>query len=411
MNSEGITLLDGPNFSGRTTWARNAVGLPGIPTFTGSQTMIPCSEIRQRVGSYVGPDVVSSLTGLVGTVSSELQLQARACKREVLQRSASYAIMEGLGLLRRNPFTLSGGEQALVAIAAACLAGERVVAIDTAIEQLASDFVQASVADLHAFASDGRSAVVIDNRAYDTLGGSIQNVVRFTNTWTPFNLRPEALKQQVASMRLSVRGLRFSYNKNKDILSNADADLEPGHIYHLRGRNGAGKSTLAKILAGLLRPTGGEILADGVRIRPWRKPASVVAYHFQNPDHQLFRSTVREELASCNLNGSRSQEVLQTVSAAFGLDTHLYTHPLDLPYTLRKRVALAASISMQRPWLILDEPTLGQDAQASGDIAEILRMLAGEGAGIILISHSSELPKSLGCSLIELRGGTIHARQ
>jgi energy-coupling factor transporter ATP-binding protein EcfA2 len=83
-------------------------------------------------------------------------------------------------------------------------------------------------------------------------------------------------------------------------------------------------------------------------------------------------------------------------------------HPLDLPFTLRKRVAVAAAISSGTPWLVLDEPTLGQDRDNTAATARLIQALAEAGTGLILISHSSRLTSGVAGMALHLEHGVIH---
>ena len=92
---------------------------------------------------------------------------------------------------------------------------------------------------------------------------------------------------------------------------------------------------------------------------------------------------------------------------ALGLGTVSSSHPLDLPYVLIKRVALAATLAMGSGWIIIDEPTLGQDAIAASAIAQILCSLAAQGVGVIVITHSAEFRNTLDGIELAVSRGTI----
>jgi energy-coupling factor transport system ATP-binding protein len=152
--------------------------------------------------------------------------------------------------------------------------------------------------------------------------------------------------------------------------------FKAGGHYLLSGPNGVGKSTLSKILCGLLRPTSGEIRVNTKPVQPWREPGRFVSYAFQDPDLQLFANRVSKQLASAKRP--------EAVARWFGLDQHLSEHPLDLPFVLRKRLAIGAALGREKGLSILDEPTLGQDSRS---VAEGRGYLSG--ATTIVISHSA----------------------
>jgi len=99
--------------------------------------------------------------------------------------------------------------------------------------------------------------------------------------------------------QVRVDGLHYRYDEEREALQGVDLSLWRGEFVALVGRNGSGKTTLARHLNGLLRPTQGSVEVDGLDTRTQRTSAMArrVGYVFQNPDHQIFAATVREELS------------------------------------------------------------------------------------------------------------------
>jgi ABC-type multidrug transport system ATPase subunit len=193
---------------------------------------------------------------------------------------------------------------------------------------------------------------------------------------------------QVASppCEIEVRDLCFSYMKGRPVLKNINLKFEAGAKYLLRGPNGIGKTTLSKILCGIIKPTSGEIRVNGRAVQPWRKPGLFTSYAFQDPDLQLFATTVREQLANS-----------KWYSAAirwYGLEKFSDQHPLDLPYVLKKRLTIAGALAREPHFTILDEPTIGQDRRSALDS----RSFRSRDAGII-ISHSKVYADEKICEL------------
>lgn len=151
--------------------------------------------------------------------------------------------------------------------------------------------------------------------------------------------------------------LCHSYVKGRPVFHNLNLRIGASERYLLKGPNGSGKTTLSKILCGLLKPTSGEIRVNGQVVCPWRTPGRFVSYHFQNPDLQLFERSVVDQL-------QQGQHV-DVLLASFGLDQVRDAHPLDLPFVMRKRLAIASSLCRNTGVLILDEPTLGQDDKSA----------------------------------------------
>jgi energy-coupling factor transport system ATP-binding protein len=128
----------------------------------------------------------------------------------------------------------------------------------------------------------------------------------------------------------------------------------------------------------------------------YSRPGTLARLHFQSPDSQLFESTVRDEINSLPATAANA------ATRFAGLDSFLDQHPFDLPFVLQKRLALTLILNTSAPWLIFDEPTLGQDEDARAAIGHALRKLAAAGHGVILISHNSEFSYSFSDEELDL---------
>lgn len=231
---------------------------------------------------------------------------------------------------------------------------------------------------------------------------------------SPYNLDGSVQFPKVVEEPLSVSlsGLQHRYRSGPIVLDDVSFHLPFRSVIRLSGHNGSGKSTLAKILVGAELPTSGTVKismlngkADVHHNRAvfWNAPGSLFSYSFQNPDSQLFFSTVEEEIVRSAFRIGRtrvlSEELVHSALQAFGLSTLTRTHPQDLPYVLRKRVALAATFACGTQWMILDEPTLGQDDTALTHLSLLIHSALGRNVGVILITHSDLLIARLGAPL------------
>jgi energy-coupling factor transport system ATP-binding protein len=206
----------------------------------------------------------------------------------------------------------------------------------------------------------------------------------------------------------------FAYGPGVPVLKDIWLAFEPGATA-LIGPNGAGKSTLAKHLNGILRPGAGRVLLDGLDIGPLppARLARSVGYVFQDPDEQIFQPTVREEVAvgprALGLRGTvlegRVAEALQrmALSSVAGVNPH------DLGLAERKRVAIASVLAMGTPVVILDEPTMGQDAVGVNLIATLIRELVAAKRTILAITHDLDLVAEVFSRLVLLHEGRILA--
>jgi energy-coupling factor transport system ATP-binding protein len=192
---------------------------------------------------------------------------------------------------------------------------------------------------------------------------------------------------------ISVSDVSFTYPSGMQALRNVSFQIAPGESVALIGQNGAGKTTLARHFNGLLRPSSGT-----VAIGDWTTHQHTVAqlarrvgYVFQHPEHQIFKRSVRDEIAvgPRNLGFDAEHTALAVARAieATGLADVVDRHPHDLMPALRKRVALASVLAMETPIVVLDEPTTGQDALGLRLIGAVVAQLVASGRTVIMISH------------------------
>jgi len=181
--------------------------------------------------------------------------------------------------------------------------------------------------------------------------------------------------------------------------------VEPGTVVGVFGANGAGKTTLARLVAGLIEPGRGQILADGVDLRQlasqwWRRQ---VMYMPQEPT--LLNGTYRDNLILLDpeVDEARLNEVVRRAdlrrfldTTATGLDTPVTEGGRSLPLGIRKRLAIARALVAQGRLAIFDEPTEGLDAEGCEAVFQILNSLAREGVTLIIISRDPNIVKGYG---------------
>jgi energy-coupling factor transport system ATP-binding protein len=181
------------------------------------------------------------------------------------------------------------------------------------------------------------------------------------------------------------------------------------------GENGSGKSTLARLCNGLLRPLEGEVLINGedIRGRPVGEVARQVGFLFQNPDHQLFAPTVREEIAFDLRNlGFPRQEIAGRIEEAltlFGLSAYADQPPAVLGYGLRRQVTLASLLARRPSILILDEPTTGLDWRSTQLLMDHVEEQHVAGCTVLLITHDMRLVAERAASVLVLHQGRLVA--
>lgn len=176
-------------------------------------------------------------------------------------------------------------------------------------------------------------------------------------------------------------------------LKGVSLTIKKGELLAIIGQNGGGKTTLAKNLNGLLKPTKGRVMVDGLdtKTAPTHEIVKRVGYVFQNPSHQIFESTVWKEVAYGPTNlGLSPEEVKQRVEWALsevGLQGYEQYNPYDLDYGKMKLLTVASVLAMKPQVLILDEPTTGQDHAGRHLLSNLSKKLNREGFTVVIITH------------------------
>ncbi len=208
---------------------------------------------------------------------------------------------------------------------------------------------------------------------------------------------PRPTAQGEIEFLLQARNLKYTYPGGVEALSGIDLRVRKGEYVAIVGGNGSGKTTLAKNLNGLLRPTSGELEIAGQSSSRLTvaQLARTIGYAFQNPDHQLFSSTVEDEVMFGPRNLGYTPEEAGHLSAhaidLMGLSELKAAPPLSLSLGQRRRVSLASVIAMDPQVVILDEPTTGLDAAEISSLMQNIDMLNKEGHTLILITHDMRL--------------------
>src|SRR5438128_2218977 len=216
---------------------------------------------------------------------------------------------------------------------------------------------------------------------------------------------------------ITLEKVSFTYRSGQRALQDVDLNIEGGDFIAIMGENGAGKTTLAKHLNGLLKPSQGRVLVDGEDTRKVSvaKLSRKVGLVFQNPDHLLFSETVKDEVAFGLKNFGFTSEVVhkQVVRTleALGLSEYAESSPFLLSGGERKRVALAAILATEPDYLILDEPTIGQDYQQKERLRNFILQLYSQGKAVVMITHDVEFVAESNPKVILLSQGRIVARR
>ena len=214
---------------------------------------------------------------------------------------------------------------------------------------------------------------------------------------------------------IETRNLSYAYEGGPAVLRGVSLKIGQGDFVAIIGQNGSGKTTLVKHFNGLLRPDKGQVLLFGEDIRErgvgWL--ARTVGYVFQNPDHQIFSSTTREEIAfgprNLGLDEIEVQRRTEDALTRFDLAPYADLQPAVLGFGLRRKVSVAAVYAMHTPVLVLDEPTTGLDLRATTDLMRLVSDLNRQGRVVLLITHDMRLVAEYAPRCIVMHEGQVLA--
>jgi energy-coupling factor transport system ATP-binding protein len=204
-----------------------------------------------------------------------------------------------------------------------------------------------------------------------------------------------------------------AYAVQTPVVRDASFTIDNGEFVAFVGTNGAGKSTTMRLCNGLLKPTAGRVLVDGVPTTELRTSelARRVGFLFQNPDRQICCKTVREELEF----GFRAQDALTDEARArvdatierFGFDAN--AEPYLLNRGTRQLLALASIIVMEPDTIILDEPTTGLDFHECEKVMGVIADLHARGKTIVMVCHDMEVVADYAERVIVMTAGEVVA--
>jgi energy-coupling factor transporter ATP-binding protein EcfA2 len=411
------------------------------------------SKPFEMIGSIgiVFQDFESQLFSTSVELEVAFGLENLAIPREEMRRIV-YESLEQVGLreeMGREPWKLSGGEKQRLAIASAIAMRPKILLLDepmTDIDPIGREEISRILEDLK---EKGMTMLLVDHDVEgvpecDILAimenGSITRSGKFSEISSDplalpkYGIRPHSLRPFLSSIGISgfrgpedasekflemigeerlerirkaweklhgkrmegsgynimeLRDIRYSYLKGKEVIKGISLNIRDGEFVAIIGPNGSGKTTLAKIMGGILKPDSGDVLFRG---KAGFRKGKDVGYVFQNPDQQIFATSVFDEVAFGPRNlGKNREEVKEAVEKALdavGLIGREKEDPFQMTRGDRQKVAVASVLACDPQLIILDEPTTGLDYEEQLRMMEFLKMLNDSGKTVAIITHS-----------------------
>lgn len=222
-------------------------------------------------------------------------------------------------------------------------------------------------------------------------------------------------------MSIEIKNLSHVYQENspfeKKALTDINITIDKGDFIGIIGHTGSGKSTLIQMFNGLIQPTTGTVLINGIDINDEKTEQKAIRQKvglvFQYPEHQLFELTVLKDVEygprNLGLSEAEIKDRVEKSLRAVSLPENLWENaPFSLSGGQKRRVAIAGVIAMEPEILVLDEPTAGLDPKGRDELFMQLKTMHKElGITIILISHSMEDVAKYAEKLIVLSEGQV----
>jgi energy-coupling factor transport system ATP-binding protein len=408
------------------------------------------AEISKHVGTLL-QDPERQILGTYVINEVCFGLESQGMPREEMIQKAEKALerLHITHLKDKETHYTSGGEKQKVALAGVLAMEPNILLLDEPLASLDPASAREALLAFRELADEGLSILLVEHRVEDVLEINPEKVIYMDNgrvvyqgdvkglletaDYTRIKLPAQTVMRRAkgkpfeeccfavpafdpqSEPLVSFQDVCFRYKEDgPEVLHGINLDIRAGEVIAILGHNGSGKTTTVKQALGLLKPTSGQVLLEGVETRKTTvaNVAKTIGYVFQSPSQMLFAPTVREELAFGPENlGMDKETVSQNVDWAIEtvhLEHELPMPPLALSFGQQKRVSIASVLSMKSRILMMDEPTSGQDYWNYQSFMNTILQTPGFDA-ILFITHDLDLALTYANRVVVLYGGQVMA--
>lgn len=453
INENELILISGVSGSGKSTLFNCFNGL--IPHFHNgifdgavlidnkNTKELALHEISEIIGSvFQDPRSQFFTTDTTDEISFVCQNMAMD-KSEIIKKVDDVFSFLNMEYLKdKNIFKLSSGEKQKIAIASAAVLNPSVYIFDEPSANLDFDSINKLTELFRLLKSNGHTIIVIEHRIY-----YLKNLIDRMIYIDEGEIRKVYSSEEISKMsneefnflglrslyldKISLKNNKNNINKGKCLelkevcfsyshktsaffsqrdssrtLENINLKVFGGEIVGLIGENGAGKTTLAKIISGLLKENGGEILIDDV-VKSNKDRLKESYFVMQDSDYQLFESSVKNELKLANEDVVDLDQKIEGITKKLGLYEYLEHHPTSLSRGQKQRLTIACSMIPKKDIIIFDEPTSGLDFNNMEYVCDLILDLSKKGKIIFIISHDFEFLLKVSSRILYLNNSEI----
>jgi energy-coupling factor transport system ATP-binding protein len=438
----------GENGAGKTTLCRLLNGLiphslPG--KLLGKVTVdgiVTASSTVARLAGKVGMAFEDPETQLfTASVADEaaFALENLLLPAEAIRKKVEWALgIAGLSAYADYaPSTLSGGQKQRLAIACALAMATKVLVLDEPCSQLDPAGAREVLSVIRELRAHKGLTVVMATSSIDEAAEFADRVcvlhngnlaafdtprrifadralLEKTGVCLPPVNRPVCPVPLDSGCAIQISGLSYRYEPGRKILDNITCTIAEHEFTAVTGHNGSGKTTLLKNISGLLRPPLGSVLLRGTDTVKMKlaEIAGEIGFVMQDPDRQLFESTVYNEIAftlkRSRLTKKEIQEKTEELLQKFGLEDKRDAFPPALGRADRVKIVFASVLAMGPRIIMLDEPIAGQDQKGCRLIMDTLAELHRQGCTIVMVTHNEKIAAEYAQRIMVMRDGRIY---
>jgi len=194
---------------------------------------------------------------------------------------------------------------------------------------------------------------------------------------------------------IKIQNLKFKYKEENYIIKDINLEINKGECIAIVGKNGSGKSTFAKLLAGIIKPTKGEIFVDEINTKDKKEYINLrkkIGIVFQNPENQIIFNNIDDELSFAlkNLKLDDTELRIEEALKKVKIDKSKIEELDELSLGQKQKITIAGVLAVNPEYIVFDEPTTMIDSEGKEAVYKIINTLKENGYTIIYITNNTE---------------------